>query len=90
MTHPAIEKIRRNAAQPVAVAIVHHHRSRKVGNNMMHSNDDMWLVYIDSEGNYHAQPWQDMDSVGTLIDPETGDDMELIGWTTSLPEGFSA
>lgn len=42
---------------------------------------DMWLVYKDAEGNQHDQSWKDVVEVGTLIDPETGDDMEIVGWT---------
>lgn len=45
----------------------------------------MFLIYIDSEGNHHYQPWQDVVVVGTLIDPETGDDMDILGWTESVP-----
>ena len=40
----------------------------------------MWLVYRDDEGNFHEQPWQDIMEVGVLIDPETGNDWEIIGW----------
>lgn len=45
------------------------------------SDTPMWLVYVDSVGTYHYQPWRDVTSVGTLIDADTGDDMELVGWT---------
>lgn len=45
--------------------------------------DDMELVYRDADGNEHRQPWQNISEVGTLIDPETGDDMELDGWAPS-------
>lgn len=45
----------------------------------------MWLVYKDLDGETHHQPWQDLTSVGTLIDPESGDDMEIVGWTTTAP-----
>lgn len=45
--------------------------------------DDRHLVYVDGEGNRHYQPVSDVPDAGTLIDPETGDDMELIGWSTS-------
>lgn len=45
----------------------------------------MWLVYVDFNGNRHYQPWQDLTSAGTLIDPESGDDMEVVGWTTAAP-----
>ena len=40
------------------------------------------LVYIDSSGNRHYQPVSDATVVGTLIDPETGDGLELIGWSS--------
>ena len=42
----------------------------------------MWLVYADDEGDWHYQPWQDLTESGTLIDQDTGNDMEMIGWTT--------
>ena len=40
----------------------------------------MELVYQDSSGNLHSQPWSDLVESGTLIDPDTGDDMPIIGW----------
>lgn len=49
------------------------------------NNSAMWLVYIDSEGNHHHQPYDELTQAGTLIDPHTGDDMDLVGWTTSQP-----
>lgn len=45
----------------------------------------MWLVYVDGNGDRHFQPWRDVVSVGTLIDPDTGEDMETVGWTTEAP-----
>ncbi|MFZ2239804.1 MAG: hypothetical protein WAV90_09715 [Gordonia amarae] len=45
----------------------------------------MWLVWKDARGRLHYQPWDDVDSVGGLIDPDTGDDMELVGWTEKRP-----
>ena len=45
----------------------------------------MFLVYENEEGERFFQPWQDVDDVGTLIDPETGDDLSIIGWTTEVP-----
>ena len=47
------------------------------------NTSSMWLVYADSEGGHHYQPWQDLEESGTLINPETGDDMEMVGWTTT-------
>jgi len=44
----------------------------------------MFLVYADSNGEHHYQYWADVATVGGLIDPETGEDMELIGWSTNL------
>lgn len=46
---------------------------------------DMWLVYTDQNGANHYQPWGDIVAAGTLIDPESGDDMEMVGWTTTPP-----
>lgn len=46
------------------------------------NTSDMFLVYRDEEGILHTQHWSDLVEVGTLINPDTGDDMELIGWTT--------
>lgn len=49
-----------------------------------HNPDNVFAVYIDSEGNEHSQPISDINYSGTLIDPETGDDME-IEWV-EIPE----
>lgn len=46
---------------------------------------DMWLVYKDDDGVLHYQHWNDIGEVGTLIDPDSGDDMAIIGWTANLP-----
>ena len=46
---------------------------------------DMWLVYIDDNGTRHYQHWRDIAEVGSLID-ESGNDMDLLGWTTFYPE----
>lgn len=51
-------------------------------NRYEYNTTHMHLVYRDSEGNLHEQPWQDVVEVGTLIDPETGDDMEIVGWVS--------
>jgi len=52
---------------------------------LMISSGNMWLVYVADNGENHFQPWQDLMSAGTLIDPESGDDMEMVGWTTTAP-----
>lgn len=41
---------------------------------------EMFLVYRDSEGNLHKQPWSDLTEVGTLFDAETEEDMDIVGW----------
>jgi hypothetical protein len=46
------------------------------------NTSDMWLIYVDTNGDQHCQHWRDLVDVGTLIDPETGDDMDIIGWIT--------
>ena len=45
----------------------------------MHNIEDIVLIYVDSEGHVHEQVLADVFEVGTLIDPETGDDMVAIG-----------
>ncbi|BBY54004.1 hypothetical protein H7J07_05220 [Mycobacterium koreense] len=46
---------------------------------------NMWLIYEDSTGEKHYQPWQDVDTAGGLVDPDTDEDMELVGWTEDRP-----
>lgn len=43
---------------------------------------DMFLVYRDHDNKVHWQHWSDLVQSGTLVDPDTGDDLEVIGWTT--------
>ena len=43
--------------------------------------DSMFIVYTDSEKHLYKQPLSDLPDSGTLIDPDTGDDMEIIGYT---------
>ena len=45
----------------------------------MHDIEDIVLIYVDSEGHTHEQVLADIFEVGTLIDPETGDDMLAVG-----------
>jgi hypothetical protein len=52
---------------------------------MMIQTGDMYLVYANQAGERFLQPWQDLDTVGTLIDPATDEDMELVGWTIEPP-----
>lgn len=54
----------------------------------MANTEDMWLVYRSESGDSYFQPWQDLTTAGTLIDPDSGEDMELVGWTTDLPFDF--
>lgn len=46
---------------------------------------DMFLVYEDDNGEHHYQHWEDVVDVGSLIDPDTGEDMKIIGWTAEKP-----
>lgn len=46
----------------------------------------MYLVYAAENGQLHYQHWQDVTHVGGLIDPDTDLDMQIIGWTTDIPE----
>lgn len=40
----------------------------------------MFLVYVAEDGTAHEQPFRDVPVSGSLIDPDTGDDMPIIGW----------
>lgn len=51
---------------------------------MMYPPEKVVLVYRDSSGTQHRQMAADVVEVGTLIDPETGDDMEIIGVEVNL------
>lgn len=46
-------------------------------------NVPMDLIWKDADGDEHRQPFRDFPEVGGLIDPETGDDMELVGWASA-------
>lgn len=49
-----------------------------------YSTNRMHLVYRGDDGTYYYQPWQDVAEVGGLVDPETDEDMDLVGWTTKV------
>ena len=40
--------------------------------------ENVFAIYVDSEGNEYEQPISDITEAGTLIDPETDDDMEIV------------
>lgn len=42
--------------------------------------DSMRIVYTDEKGHLYDQLLSDLPDVGTLIDPDTGDDMEIVGY----------
>lgn len=41
------------------------------------------LIYSDKDGALYEQPLDDITQSGTLIDPENGDDLDLLGWRPS-------
>lgn len=42
--------------------------------------DSMLIVYTDDQKCLYEQPLRDLPDVGTLIDPDTGDDMPIVGY----------
>lgn len=47
----------------------------------IHKNlDSMHIVYTDEQKRLYEQPLSDLPDVGTLIDPDTGDDMPIVGY----------
>lgn len=48
----------------------------------IHKNlDSMHIVYTDEQKRLYEQPLSDLPDSGTLIDPDTGDDMTIVGYT---------
>lgn len=48
----------------------------------IHKNlDSMHIVYTDEQKRLYEQPLSDLPDSGTLIDPDTGDDMPIVGYT---------
>ena len=50
----------------------------------------MFLVYVAESGETVMQQWQEVDVVGTPIDPQTNREMELVGWTVGAASSDSA
>lgn len=46
----------------------------------MHSTNPMFLIYQNPDGRLFLQDWRELTQMGTLVDPETGEYLELIGW----------
>lgn len=49
----------------------------------MNDTKNLILVYRDKHGALHEQPADDLVNVGTLVDPDDGEDMLLAGWRTT-------
>lgn len=45
-----------------------------------YTTEDMFLVY-EMDDALISQPWTDIEQSGTLIHPETGEDLPLVGWS---------
>lgn len=51
------------------------------GKGLPYSIRDMYLVYELPDGSLTSQPWTDLEEAGTLIDPDGGEDLPLVGWS---------
>lgn len=49
------------------------------------AQNDMWLAFRDKSGLTHKLHWIDLPGTGIPIDPDTGNDMTLVGWTLDPP-----
>lgn len=49
------------------------------------NNHDMFLVYKSQDGSFTYMHFKDVDDMGAPIEPDNGDDMKLVGWTTNPP-----
>lgn len=54
--------------------------SKGAGDRPVKDLDKLILVYRDASGEEHHQPASDLMEAGTLVDPETDEDMDMIGW----------
>lgn len=52
----------------------------------MTGKENLWLMYKDSQGGIHYQSWAEVVTSGTMTDPETGEDMNIIRWTSEIPK----
>ena len=43
--------------------------------------ESIQIIYTDEKGCLYTQPLSDLPDSGTLVDPDTGDDMEIVGYT---------
>ena len=43
--------------------------------------ESLQIIYTDEKGCLYTQPLSDLPNSGTLVDPDTGDDMEIVGYT---------
>ena len=43
--------------------------------------ESLQIIYTDEKGCLYTQPLSDLPDSGTLVDPDTGDDMEIVGYT---------
>lgn len=43
--------------------------------------ESLRIIYTDEKGCLYTQPLSDLPDSGTLVDPDTGDDMEIVGYT---------
>lgn len=43
--------------------------------------ESLQIIYTDDKGCLYTQPLSDLPDSGTLVDPDTGDDMEIVGYT---------
>jgi hypothetical protein len=50
---------------------------------LTYSTSPAYLIYRDGEGRSHHQSWAGIEDQGALIDPDTGDDMPIVGWSVS-------
>lgn len=54
----------------------------------MNDLSQIMLQYRAEDGTTHTQPLSDITEAGTLIDPETGDDLELVGWLPAKHQDY--
>lgn len=54
----------------------------------MNDTTDITLIYRNLDGEEFEQPLSDLPEAGILIDPESGDDLELLGWKFTRGDSY--
>lgn len=61
--------------------------SEKEPELIIYPASEVTIVYEDENGEQYTQPLTDIVESGTLTDPSTGEDLEIVGWIREVIPG---